>query len=332
MRTYTTIIRAVPAVIAGFCVLLAGMVPLAASAQGLEAKAAQVRLLPMAGTAAFAANVSMEASTLVSLEDAAWLHGAMAAVAKKADQKKALLVEQASLLELLGRYGEAAVAWEAAASTLPGNADAACLLSAAVCRLAAGEGELAAGLATAVGFLSPDARTAQLAVLVSGWSALARGDRSAAAGMARTVLSGKEASLAVAALLLARASTEGVEREGYDQRLSTYGNRPEVMTASPLLLFGGSTASGKRLSEEIPQPDPLPQTEMTYFQVGAFKDEANARLLAKKLEALGLESILKFKEAKALYNVYVPAGSDAARTVLVLKDAGYEAWAITGNP
>lgn len=294
--------------------------------------AAQARLLPLAGDAAFAASVAQEASRLVSLDDAAWLSGAMASAAKNAGQKKTLMTECAALLELLGRYGEAAAAWEAAASTLPGTADATCLLSAAACRLAAGDGELAAELAAAVSSSSPDPRTAQLASLVSGWASLARGEHAVAAGIASTVLAGADSKIVVAALLLARASTDGAERAGYEQRLASYSNRPEAVSAVPLLLFAGSTISGVRLLEETAQPAIVPTTEMSFYQVGAFRDEANAKLMVKKLQELGLEPLLKFKSTKELFVVYVHAGPDSSRTVLVLKDAGFEAWAIDGTP
>jgi len=332
MHAHMTRFQCVPVALVTLVSVAFCMLPCTATAQGIEAKAAYSRLIPLAGDVTLAAMVARESSMLISLDDAVWLHGAMAAVAKIARQKKELLIESAILLELLGRYGEAAVAWEAAAGTLPGTADATCLISSAVCFLAAGESELAAGLATAVGFLSPDARTAQLASLVSGWAALARGERSVAAGAAQSILSGSDASFVVTALLLGRASTEGSEQSGYEQRLASYATRPEIASAVPLLLFGGSRTSGERVREELSQPVPLSLTEMTFYQVGAFRDEANARLLIKKLEGLGLEPLLKYKSNKELYIVYVHAGSDTARTVLVLKDAGYEAWAIDGAP
>lgn len=332
MRADTTMVHRGPVAIVLLFALVPGLLPVAVSAQGIEARAAHSRLLPLVGDATFAATVARETSALTSLDDTAWLYGALAAASKNAAQRKAFLSERAAVLELLGRYGDAAAAWEAAAGTLPGTADATCLISAAVCRLAAGEGELAAGLATAVGFLSPDARTTWLASLVSGWAALARGERLVAAGVARAVLSDADAGFTVAALLLGRASTDGVEREGYEQRLATFANRPEVASTLPLLLFGGSTLSGERVRVETAQTVPVPQADMTFYQVGAFRDEANAKLLVKKLEGLGLEPLLTFKSAKDLYIVYTHAGPDATRTVLVLKDAGYEAWAIDGTP
>jgi len=312
--------------------------PLALHAQGTEARKAFTRLLPSSGDATFAAAVSKEAAGLVSIDDAAWLAGALAAEAKNAGQRKALLVERASLLEVLGRYADAATAWESAAGAVPGIADPVCLLSAAVCRLAAGDGEAAAGLATAVSFASPAPLTASLASLVSGWAALSRGERSVAAGLARTAAADSDPRVAVAALMLAVASTDGAERADFEKRLAAHRSRPEAVSTVPLLLLAGSTIAGARVQEapatgsvQAP-PASDAAAEMSYYQIGAFRDEANARALVKKLEAMGTRPLVRHKESRGLFVVYVEAGDDAARTVLVLKDAGYEAWAIEGAP
>jgi cell division protein FtsN len=69
-----------------------------------------------------------------------------------------------------------------------------------------------------------------------------------------------------------------------------------------------------------------------YYQVGAFRDEANAKALSAKLLALGLRPTVKLKPGKEVFAVYVEAGKDPSKVVLVLKDSGYEAWAVEGAP
>jgi len=150
--------------------------------------------------------------------------------------------------------------------------------------------------------------------------------------LAETVLSDAGSRVTVPALLLARASTEGAIRDGYQKRLSAYPNRPDAASTLPLLLLGGTSTRGERVPAEAAPTVSAPQTEMTFYQVGAFRDEANAKVLVKKLEGLGLEPLLTFKPDRKLHLVYVHAGQDSARTVLVLKDAGYEAWAVDGTP
>ncbi len=92
-----------------------------------------------------------------------------------------------------------------------------------------------------------------------------------------------------------------------------------------------STVPMIRISDEKKQTEPIGETVSesvvaTVFQVGAFKDEANANLLKSKLSRLGLEAFARLKESSGLHIVYVMAGKDEEHTVLVLKDAGYEAW------
>ncbi|MBU0929034.1 MAG: SPOR domain-containing protein [Spirochaetes bacterium] len=317
--------------------------PLAVCAQGADAKAAYQLLRPKAGSDGFLPSFSAESARLPSIDDAAWLAGALAADAKDASQRKFLLAERGSLLELLGRYSDAAAAWESAATAVPGVADAPCLLSAAACRLVAGEAEAAAGLATAVAFSSPDPYTAKLAALVSGWASLARGDRDAASLAAKAAASDPDPRVSVPALLLGRASSRDDELAGYEKRLEALRSRPEATSSVPLLLVIGSTARGAQV-EDVPSPPaaasaapvspPAPGQggDAGYYQVGAFKDEENAAALVKKLESLGLRVLSKRRGASGLFVVYVEAGPDAAKTVLVLKDAGYEAWAIDGKP
>lgn len=314
---------------------LALVVALSPSAygQGTEAKAAYARLVPSSGAPRFSAAVASEAAGLDSIDDAAWLSGALAEAAKDPREKKALLSEQASLLELLGRHAEAAAAWEKAAGIVPGIADATCLLAAAACRLSAGEGESAARLATAAAYSSPDPVTARLASLVLGWAALANGDRDEALSAAKASVADPDTRVAISALLLARASSEGAERLEFQRRLGTYASRPEAASVEPLFLVVGSTAAGAPV-ESTPAPSqPLaPTSRETFYQVGAFKDEANAKALEKKLEALGLKPVVKKRSGSDIFIVYVGGGVDDAKTVLALKDAGYEAWVLDSEP
>ncbi len=320
--------------------LLVSLAPLAYG-QGAEAKAAYDKLVPLSGAPRFAASVASESAKLDSVDDAAWLSGTLADAAKDAREKKALLSDQASLLELLGRYGEAAAAWEKAAGVVPGVADAACLLSAAACRLASGESEAAARLATAATYSSPDAVTARLSALVLGWAALADGATDAALSAAEASIADPDARVAISALLLARASSEGAERAEFDRRLGALSSRPEAASFSPLILVAGSKAAGS-LVDALPVPPrpapaaspatPEPASSRTFYQVGAFRDESNAEALRKKVAALGLKPVVKKKGGGDIFIVYVSGGADDARTVLTLKDAGYEAWALESEP
>jgi len=316
--------------------LIVSLAPLAYG-QGAEAKAAYDKLVPLSGAPRVAAVVASESAKLDAVEDAAWLSGALADAAKDAREKKSLLSEQASLFELLGRYGDAAAAWEKAAGVVPGIADAACLLSAAACRLSSGEGEAAARLATAASYSSPDPVTARLAALVLGWAALANGERDEALSAARASVSDPDARVAISALVLARASSEGAERAEFQRRLGAMSSRPEAASVTPLFLVAGTTAVGGLVEAAPVKPPSAPVSDaptpaQTFYQVGAFKDEANAEALRKKIAALGMKPVVKKKSGKDIFIVYVGGGADDAKTVLTLKDAGYEAWALESEP
>ena len=54
--------------------------------------------------------------------------------------------------------------------------------------------------------------------------------------------------------------------------------------------------------------------------------------MASKLESLSLRPILKVRSPGNLFVVYVGSGQEPDKTVLILKDAGYEAWAVDALP
>ncbi|PKL09655.1 MAG: hypothetical protein CVV51_02690 [Spirochaetae bacterium HGW-Spirochaetae-7] len=327
---------ATPAKLAMFLAILS-VVPSNAFCQSAEALAARLAVMKKTTDARFSSIAIDEAGKLASVDDAQWLLGELAGVAGQAGDRKALYVGRASLLELVGKYREAASAWEAAARAIPGVADARCLLSAAACMLAAGESDAASGFAAALSFCSPDAATASLARLISGWAALSFGDAQTARSIASAAMDNPEPRVAVSALLLARAAAEEPDREGYDRLLSKrFPGRPEAGSTVPLALFlmTGSLTAGPMLATA-----PVGSTNVgdgpvgaTFFQVGAFRDEANAQALVARLARLGLEAHAGRKASSGLFVVYVNAGQDAQATVLKLKDAGYESWMMDGIP
>jgi len=275
-----------------------------------------------------------EAAELDSIDDSIWLMANLADATSSDIYRKILLSDKASLLELSGHYVDAALAWEAVAKAIPGKVDYNAMLSAAACRLAAGDVEAAAMLANTVSFSSPDPVTEDKAQVIRAWYFLTKGDLQTALSIARKLIEGGNHPGTLAGLLLARSATEGTEREVYQSIiLKNFPSRPESSSPLPstLYLLMASTVPMIRISDEKKQTEPIGETVSesvvaTVFQVGAFKDEANANLLKSKLSRLGLEAFARLKESSGLHIVYVMAGKDEEHTVLVLKDAGYEAW------
>lgn len=332
--------RALPALVAF------ASIGLAAHAQGEPAKAASARLTAAAGAPGYASSVAKEAAALESLPDVAWLLGEAAKAAVEPQARKALLSDQASTLELLGRFPEAATAWEAAAKAVAGTADARSLLAAAACRLASGDVDAASGLATAVSFASPDASTRRLAVIIEGWAALARGGAPLALAKAESVLAEPgvpaKAPERTAALALAAAAAEGSARASYLRGLAeSGGDASGPSTPAALLLADPSPASSLATAKAAPkepaaepkESTPEPKVEPAlYYQLGAFKDEDNAKAFAAKVARLGLSPLTSRKPGGGNYIVYIEGGSDPGKAVLILKDAGYEAWALDRRP
>lgn len=338
-------------------VLLLCLLPYVVSAQSAAAKSALSALAPKAGDAGFAASVLGATATLGGIDDELWLLETLAPKAAAVDQRKILVSQRAAMLELSGRYADAATVWESAVAMVPGKPDSAALLSAAACRLASGDADGAAGLVTALSFSPADAETAALADIIAGWIALSRGDRERAVASARRGAEAANGRVAMAALYLGCAATDdGAGREQFSAALSKrFPALPDdpVVSSLSLLMASLKTVAATIETQTAPTavvpavapagpPAGAPAGVATtggdtagptrYYQIGAFKDQANAQGLAQKLEKLGLSAACRLRSKKDLYVVYVESGADAEATILKLKDAGYEAWPLDGLP
>jgi|GEM_PF-1775841 len=326
------------------------LIPYAVFAQSAAAKSALSVLAPKAGDAGFAASVLSATATLGSIDDELWLLETLAPKAAAADQRKILVSQRASMLELSGRYADAAAVWESAVAMIPGKPDSGALLSAAACRLAAGDADGAAGFVTALSFSSADAETVALADVLAGWIALSRGDREHAVASARKWGDTASGRVAMAALYLGCAATDGAERDVFGRALSKrFPILSDYPVVSSLSLLLASTKAVAAMTEKPPAPPAAmtdgasaergstaesgePAGPARYYQIGAFRDQANAQTLVQKLEKLGLTAAYRLRSKKDLYVVFVESGVDSEAMILRLKDAGYEAWPLDGLP
>jgi len=84
------------------------------------------------------------------------------------------------------------------------------------------------------------------------------------------------------------------------------------------------------------QPDPAGEAVSSplYYQLGAFRDEANAALLSTRLVRAGFKPKTVRRESRTgvLFIVYLEAGADPARLMIALKDAGFESWPLFAEP
>lgn len=327
-------------------------------AQSQEAKLSLEKIKPTAGKPAFVNEAQKELSGLSSLNDIAWLLGELVLISTNPAQKKFFLAERASSLELLARYSEAASSWEEAARLSADKLDIPSLISAAACHLAYGNLEAASLLLGTLGFSSPDLASKRRIALAEGWLLLAKGRADQALSKAEQLLTdstlSKGSSEYQAALILAVSSTDGSIRDSYIRQMASIKPDPQIGFIPFTMLLGfdktsyleayetgsGLAAGTIKPAYKIPsdtegQNKAMEQTGMPdsiFYQLGAFRDETNAKAFAVKISELGLKPVLGRKNGDGFIIVYIDGGADPGKTVLILKDAGYEAWALKEKP
>jgi len=127
--------------------------------------------------------------------------------------RRSFLIRWAALLELSGRWEEAAARYEDAAFAAPGQRDTASLLSAARSWLAAGETEKARSILRILGVASPDAAVRVRAQVLEGWARLIEGFPAEARVLAAQAASAPpDRETLLSALTLLWAASEGSAR------------------------------------------------------------------------------------------------------------------------
>lgn len=341
----------------GICLLFFGLPWFSADAQSPEVMLAFDKLKTITQKENFLIEADKELLKLKSFNDVKWLIEKTLLLDINSVQKKHFLVEQASYLELAGHFFEAASLWEEIARLSTSKLDVDSLLSALACHIASGNTEAAASLLTTLSFTSPAAPSLRRIAIASGWIFLAKGDAISALNRAEQLLEDKTMTITspeyVSALLLAIYSSEGIAKDKYNKMLAALKAIPQIaFSPSPMLLgFNKADYSISELNARSAPADTsvaLPGTAQTvdkntysdkaesstnnYYQLGAFKDEGNAKAFASKISALGVEAVLSKKSSGGLIIVYINAGLEPNKTVMLLKDAGYEAWALSEKP
>ena len=275
---------------------------------------------------------------------------ALAPRAAKPADRAALYSSLASLLELSGRWSDAAVAWESAAT----GREPVLLIKAAACRVAAGEGREAAALAAEVLAGTPEPREASLAGVIAGWASLLNGEAAKALEAALKAVDDADRAVRVPALALARAASAGDQRAAFDARLSAeFRADPGVLTIAGVAYLVAGLDPAVVPAPASPQPvTPIPTVPATpvpatppaapatavegpvAYQVGAYRDSSNAAALLERLSRAGFSGKTAKRASRGveLTIVYVLAGTDPGTILLALKDAGFEAWPLFELP
>jgi hypothetical protein len=248
----------------------------------------------------------------------------------------------------LGDPEAAARTWTEAASIEPDPRDDRALLEGARCFAAIGELDAAGAAVQAVLGTSGDAALLREArYLAAQISAFRSGDVSALTALAENPEYGEYR----AALYYTRWKISGDDRykarllaehpESPEARIA--GNKGGAVSAAPLalwFLFPGREnvtlappAAAEVLLIPVNPPAAAPDHSgeaATVLQTGIFSREANARALAERLKGAGFQADSTRRAIKGTdyWVVTVPAGNDLGRTIIQLKDAGFESFPV----
>jgi hypothetical protein len=275
------------------------------------------------------------------------------------EERKGELVKMARLFELSGNTEGAAGAWSEAARAVPGNLDHNALLRSALCIAAMGEFEKAgAELAPVMGssnrslltrarFLHaqieslrtgrtdalkslltlPDFAEYKPGIYYSIWKIT--GDAAERRRLMEEFPQSPEARIAgendSAAPLVGAAPTALWLLMGIQPAPSAAG-APAVSGAPP------RTSPASPAANPPPEDPPAPSASSgpAMLQTGLFGREENARALAERLRSAGFSPLVTKKTVNGQehWAVGVLPGADPSRTILLLKDKGFESFPV----
>jgi cell division septation protein DedD len=178
-------------------------------------------LLGQSSAPDFADRLEKSLDKAATSDDALSLLAEFFPAVKDSEAERRLLLRWASLLELSGRWEEAASRYEEAAFAVPGRRDTDSLLASARDWLAAGETEKASAILKVLGVASADKKVQAKARVLEGWAALIAGRPEEAQAIADA--SAAEATVRetqLAALVLLWASSNGSDRAAAAARIS----------------------------------------------------------------------------------------------------------------
>ena len=257
-------------------------------------------------------------------------------------EKNRVLRDMARLMELSGNIEAAAGTWNEAARALASDYDA--LAKSAACLAAIGEFDAALGVlktvfqASASGLLpaaEPGLRARYLAAQIEAFRS---GEPSALSSLLRdAAFSAYKPAIYYG---IWKISGDAASR---NRLLSEFPQSPEALalkdgsdvaaapTALWLLGFPGTPPESAGPPERrLPAEPAVPENPggPAVLQAGLFGREENAQTLAARLRNAGFVPIISIKKVNgtAYWAVGVPPGGDYANTVLLLKDAGFEAF------
>lgn len=257
--------------------------------------------------------------------------------------KKAAWLALAKLQTLSGDYASAAGSYTEAAFSVSANRDDRALFQAALCYLYAGDFEHAQSHVKTLLLTSRDNRlvgaTQRLGLLIDAF----KGESSALQSLEQLVQDTKAIDQKTPLLYILYIFTGNKEyadmlTKGYGASLETalLDGKSVVFKYSPLWLFGffdselqsvpDSAANHKKSEKE--NPEDKTYTGSPPLQVGLFSKQGNAQHMLDRLQQKGFkaEVLTRVVSNTTYWVVIVPGGANYNKTIMQLKDAGFEAF------
>lgn len=277
--------------------------------------------------------------------------------------RRAALIRLAGLLELSGNIEGAAGAWGEAAFAEPGKRDDTALVNGAECLIALGELDKAEAAVKTVLLTGRDRPALLKARYLGAYTEALRPGEGDIAALASFLDDPDYADLRSRTYyLLWKVSGNDTYRT---RLISEYAGSPEGMIASNpdqervgaaaaamWILFPGRDSISLAAPASDPAGTPLPASSggspapwgaatppapaagpssgPTALQIGLYSREQNARAMAERLRGKGFTPAVSGKQVdgNSYWAVTVPPGADSNRTILRLKDAGFEAFPV----
>ncbi len=322
-----------------------------------DLKSALAALAKVANPADYAAALDAYSTMLSPLDAVALLKRSLESTGS--EYREPLVIKAGDLALLIGLFGDAATQYEAAALLDPdATGKDRLLLRAARSFLASGDPEKASQISSCLVSASQAQDIVAAARLVGAWSLTLQGKipeaQAAAAAVAETATTPPAARREARFILWLSASADK-KPEVAAAIAADFPGSPEALIASgavsppplPHWYLGGLTAALKAAVPTVAVPQAKVETSATAtasasptrakrLQVGYFTVEENARVLKEELTSKRFDASIEVrsrapgsgKAEEKRWIVVVEGGKDIAKSMLALKDAGYESYVI----
>jgi tetratricopeptide (TPR) repeat protein len=275
----------------------------------------------------------------------------------KADEaaKKSALNEKAQLLEMTGNIEEAARIWNEAAFVTSNNRDDEALLRSAVCFAAMGEYSQSDAALKTILLTGKNTETLKAArYLAAQIEVLRNGEKGFPVLL--SFLNDAEYSSSKPGIYYLLWKVSGNESykstliadfsESPEAQLARDDNSAVTQTITPMwllfpgreqLLFSAPITEAPAAANTTVRTDgkngenPSDESEMpVLIQVGLYSKKENAQAMIDRLKAKGFAGTISEKNVSGItyWQVTLPSGADANKTIMTLKDAGFESFPV----